>query len=131
MAAAPSHHTFLHLQPLTQFLTLAPATSSSYPAHRRTESSESTSSSVTQVASAEDALASAETIPAAAAAEKQVVTVSPLVAEIEKKNRRSSSLSSTGSSRLAGQFRFLRLGPVHHGAHIEGDDDWSEEVAVE
>jgi len=142
MATAPTQQGFRsQLPPLTSFLTLAPATSSSYPTpHRRTDSDSSitsTSSVVTpsapSVAQDQDqvqdqvAASVAVTIPAAIAA--AVVTVTPAVKE-EKKFRRSSSLSSQSSSRSAGQFRFLRLGPVHHGAHIEGDGDWSEEVAV-
>lgn len=91
------------------FLSLAPATSASYPTRR--SCSESPKQAVIDA-------------PIAAALEEKKV---PTAQEMEDrlKTRRSSSLSSDGS-----KMRFLRLGPVHHG---EGDalGDWSEEVAIE
>ncbi|KAK3984886.1 hypothetical protein QBC44DRAFT_336178 [Cladorrhinum sp. PSN332] len=46
-----------------------------------------------------------------------------------QKQRRASSLSSDASK---GQFRFLKLGPVHFGEHIDENDKGDfHEVAVE
>lgn len=50
-------------------------------------------------------------------------------AELELKLRRSSSMGSEASDGSVKRFRFLRLGPVHHGEQLNGD--WSEEVVVE
>lgn len=120
----------LHLPALTSFLTLAPTTSACYPTHRRTFSSptvvdsqktiEPSSTAEAVHASEGGSIAEIPIIPTAA------TTVSEET-ETELKLRRSSSLSSDGSLKT---FRFLRLGPVHHG---EQNDDWSEaveEVAV-
>jgi hypothetical protein len=95
------------------FLSLAPATSASYPRApkpRQPSETESTSS----------------------------LTAAALVAEAAKQSndqldsikRRTSSLSSDGAKNPNG-FRFLKLGPVHWGEH-PGDHkaDWHE-VAVE
>lgn len=81
------------------FLSLAPATSASYPVHKPT------------VATAKEESKPAET-------EELATPVVP-----GEKTRRSSSLSSDGS--LMQKRRFLRLGPVHFGV---GEGDWSEEV---
>lgn len=89
---------------------------------------------MTQSAPAQDAVATSVTIPEVAAVDEVVnptlAIQTPVGAELELKLRRSSSLSSEGSSGSARKLRFLRLGPVHHGEHLEGDGDWSEEVAV-
>lgn len=84
------------------FLSLAPATSASYPVQKPT------------VAAAKKESKQVET-------EEALALATPVVPG--EKTRRSSSLSSDGS--LVQKRRFLRLGPVHFGV---GEGDWSEEV---
>lgn len=83
------------------FLSLAPATSASYPSKPTPKSPTISSKVDTAVDGLEGAIVGLE------------------------KTRRSSSLSSTGS--LGQKRRFLKLGPVHHGVGEEGGD-WSEDV---
>ncbi|CAK7263436.1 hypothetical protein SEPCBS57363_000557 [Sporothrix epigloea] len=83
-------------QPMT-FLSLAPATSSSYPQKQTT------------------------------------VTEAPVATEtvetVDSRQRRSSSLSSTGSNSMSPGLRILKLGPVHWGEHLdEHKQDWHEVV---
>ncbi|TPX18393.1 uncharacterized protein E0L32_011726 [Thyridium curvatum] len=101
-SAAPTLRS-LERRPLTEFLSLAPATSASYPQSQKASSVKSptleTASNVT------DAIPKAEPV-----------------------KRRSSSLSSDGKN---GARRVLKLGPVHWGEHPdEHKEDWHE-VAVE
>ena len=96
-----------HIRRPSQFLSLAPATSASYPVQRPT----SISSPKTSIE-----------LPRALAAPETAVV--PTAEEIESlsKHRRSSSLSSDGS---VTKQRFLKLGPVHFGED-DGKGDWSE-----
>ncbi|KAK4458788.1 hypothetical protein QBC42DRAFT_299972 [Cladorrhinum samala] len=81
----------------SQFLSLAPSTSDSFP--RKPSNAEPLTT---------EALASISAAP---------------------KQRRASSLSSDASKN---QFRFLKLGPVHWGEHIDEDNKGDfHEVAVE
>jgi len=80
---------------------LAPATSASYPTQKP----------------ARDPAAASE--------------IEILKAEVLKKNRRSSSMSSDISTASgSGKPRFLKLGPVHWG-ESDGTGDWSEESVIE
>lgn len=89
------------------FLSLAPATSSSYPQRK---------ASVPEG----DAAATAVTVPA---------PVESAAAAVDAKQRRSSSLSSTGSNSASTGLRILKLGPVHWGEHLdESKHDWHEVV---
>jgi hypothetical protein len=89
-------------QPLTGFLNLAPATSGSYPQQQQQQ----------------QAAAAAPAAPAAAAPSSPSTTT--------KATRRSSSVSTVNSAGGAAP-RFLKLGPVHFGEHLdpENKDDWS------
>jgi hypothetical protein len=101
------------------FLTLAPATSASYPQAPR-----SRYQSVTH-------LTRPLPLTHGAMPEEDVAIATPrsmsssLASIQEPKSRRSSSMSSDGSSRA--RLRFLKLGPVHWGEH-QGDHkgDWHE-----
>ncbi|CAK7232919.1 hypothetical protein SCUCBS95973_008419 [Sporothrix curviconia] len=93
------------------FLSLAPATSSSYPQKQ---------------AAVPETPVVAEAVVSAAA---------PIAAEtsvaVDPKQRRSSSLSSTGSNSTPSGLRILKLGPVHWGEHLDDHkQDWHE-VAIE
>jgi len=108
-------------QPST-FLSLAPTTSASYPSTPLIKSP--VVQSPTQ----------APVLPTQAAENTQTdaVGITPAVGGVEEidaevlKTRRSSSLSSDGSSKK----RFLKLGPVHFGEG-DGKGDWSEDVIAE
>ncbi|CAK7199051.1 hypothetical protein SEUCBS139899_001719 [Sporothrix eucalyptigena] len=90
------------------FLSLAPATSSSYPQKK----------------------ASVPEVPVAEIAAATVPTVVEAPVAVDTKQRRSSSLSSTGSNSAPG-LRILKLGPVHWGEHLDDHkQDWHE-VAIE
>jgi hypothetical protein len=91
-------------QPLTGFLNLAPATSGSYPQQQQQQQ--------------QQAAAAAPAAPAAAAPSSPSTTT--------KATRRSSSVSTVNSAGGAAP-RFLKLGPVHFGEHLdpENKDDWS------
>lgn len=95
-------------QPFT-FLSLAPATSTSYPQTRNPQRTESLPPT-----------------PPEAVAETPKLEV----ANLDQMKRRTSSLSSDGAKSPTG-LRFLKLGPVHWGEH-PGDhkSDWHD-VAVE
>lgn len=140
MATAPTRNG-LGLPSLTGFLTLAPATSASYPTHRRTKSSPSVdnvaASTLVSPTPHAQATATAQSDPEEVVAEPVALAAvaAPIIPtsaekELELKVRRSSSLSSEGSNGTARKLKFLRLGPVHHGEHVEGDGDWSEEIAI-
>jgi len=98
------------------FLSLAPTTSASYPAPRK-------------IAVAAKALITQD---------GQVDVVSAIVSTPEifgqdmSSASRSSSMSSEASADVSSsqRKRFLRLGPVHHGAHADELGDWSEEVII-
>ena len=103
-------------QPST-FLSLAPATSASYPSTPliKVPAVQSPQSTQTADNTQLDAAAVPSAIPGA---EQLGVAV--------LKTRRSSSLSSDGVSKT----RFLKLGPVHFGEG-DGTGDWSEDVIAE
>jgi hypothetical protein len=95
------------------FLSLAPTTSASYPLAQKPKRAPTAATSETA------ALPLTTTALAQVAAE---------VADATK--LRTSSLSSDGSKSGAG-LRFLKLGPVHQGEHLDGSrGDWHE-LAVE
>ncbi len=87
------------------FLSLAPATSSSYP---QKKPSVAAPAPVTDTAAADATTAAA----------------------IDPKQRRSSSTSSsTSNSAATPGLRFLKLGPVHWGEHLDDhQQDWHEVV---
>lgn len=91
------------------FLSLAPAMSASYPLtpnHKPSSASETATAALPLTTAA-----LTEVTPEAAAAAAK---------------RRTSSLSSDGSKSGAEQ-RFLKLGPVHQGEHLDGaKGDWHE-----
>ncbi|OIW25983.1 hypothetical protein CONLIGDRAFT_635749 [Coniochaeta ligniaria NRRL 30616] len=90
------------------FLSLAPTTSASYPL---TPKPRPTPTSETALPLTTTALAQA-------------------TAEVVDTKQRTSSLSSDGSKSGAG-LRFLKLGPVHQGEHLDGaKGDWHD-LAVE
>ncbi|KAJ9143943.1 hypothetical protein NKR19_g6674 [Coniochaeta hoffmannii] len=94
------------------FLSLAPTTSSSYPVTPKPR----TASTPTSEPSA---------LPLTTTTLAQV----PAAVPVEPKPR-TESLSSDGSKSGAG-LRFLKLGPVHQGEHLDGaKGDWHE-LAVE
>jgi hypothetical protein len=102
-----------------RFLSLAPTTSASYPSSPTVKSP--TTRSPEQ--------APTETANPASARARNATPAVPSATAINEalKMRRSSSLSSDGSSQKK---RFLKLGPVHHGED-GGKGDWSEEVVDE
>jgi hypothetical protein len=88
------------------FLSLAPATSDSYPQTPKPRQSSTESTTTTPLTA------------------DLLVNVDPTVAA----KRRASSISSDGSK---SGLRYLKLGPVHDGEHLDGQKgDWHE-VAVE
>jgi len=102
--ASPSRTEFLALaggdRRPSGFLSLAPATSASYPMN--TPALVKSSSSGTSVAEA----------------------AAPVGADLELKRRTSSmSSDSSASGTAAAKQRFLKLGPIHHGVQT---GDWSE-----
>jgi hypothetical protein len=101
-----------------RFLSLAPTTSASYPSTPAAKSP--TPQSPHQAATEIPNYTSAD--PTAARSITPSVIPSAAVIDGTLKMRRSSSLSSDGSTQKR---RFLKLGPVHFG---ESKDDWSEEV---
>lgn len=111
------------IAPPMTFLSLAPATSASYPAHPLSSSpprSESlASSAVTSPAAAKTVT---DPIAASAAVVGPDSTASEVIAEALK-NRRSSSTVSSESAGSVKQ-RFLKLGPVHWGEDKDGKGDW-------
>jgi hypothetical protein len=104
---------------VSTFLSLAPETSSSYPTRRTSTASDSAAAASAgtsaATATAADAAATASTTDAAAKEASSAVDLSAPAAgsppQPAAKPRRSSSISSAGSSGL----KFLRLGPVHFG----------------
>jgi hypothetical protein len=100
------------------FLTLAPATSASYPQSPRSRhlsvSHLTRPLPLTHGAMPEEPIATPRSMS------------SSVVSLAEPKSRRSSSMSSDGSTGKA-RLRFLKLGPVHWGEH-QGDhkEDWHE-----
>ena len=102
------------------FLSLAPTTSASYPSTPLIKAP--IPQSPLQEPTQTPRNTRADLTPARLEA---VVAAAPSAETIDSeplKTRRSSSLSSDGSTQKK---RFLKLGPVHFG---EGDGDWSEEV---
>lgn len=107
------------IAPPTFFLSLAPATSESYPKSRTTfvtpQSSSVVSPSIVK-------RAESVTSESAIASDDVAVESSAAIIEAVKKDRRTSSVASNGASAR----RFLKLGPIH------GDEDhsavWSEVV---
>lgn len=88
------------------FLSLAPATSASYPKTAKPEPT------------------SAATLPLTTSA----LTQATADEAADTAKLRTSSLSSDGSKSGAG-LRFLKLGPVHYGEHLDGaKDDWNDAV---
>ena len=106
-------------QQAPRFLSLAPTTSASYPSTPAVKSP--TPQSPLQAAIDTPNITMADPTPARAFNPSAM----PSAAVIDEtlKTRRSSSLSSDGSSQKR---RFLKLGPVHFGE--DGKGDWSEEV---
>lgn len=101
------------------YLTLAPATSTSYPRPRQ--------QSVSHLH---------RPLPLTHGSDNMVPTLSSIVSSSaissvilpeHSKSRRSSSMSSDVSTSSRGARRFLKLGPVHWGEHL-GDhkEDWAE-----
>jgi hypothetical protein len=107
-----------------RFLSLAPTTSASYPSTPAMKSpapqspvqapTDSPNNTMAERTSAR-ALNATSTMPSAAVIDEAL------------KTRRSSSLSSEGSTQKR---RFLKLGPVHFGEG-GGNNDWSEEALDE
>jgi len=95
------------------FLSLAPTTSASYPI-----------TPVTKLPVPKSPVT--DPTQTAAAAQASPVVPSPDAIDEVLKTRRSSSLSSDGSSKR----RYLKLGPVHFGEG-DGKGDWSEDVLSE
>jgi hypothetical protein len=133
----------------TTFLSLAPTTSASYPSKPAHSPQSSISSPSAVSVLKEDPIAVVKEHERGyrccshckdAANIKKVGTVDGVAAIVPEnavesgdsagalaealKNRRSSSSVSSGSA--AGQFRFLRLGPVHFGEGKAGEGDWAE-----
>jgi hypothetical protein len=107
-----------------RFLSLAPTTSASYPSNPAVKSPAPQSPLQASADTPNNTMAD----PTPAKALNTTTPAMPSVAVIDEalKTRRSSSLSSEGSSRKR---RFLKLGPVHFGEG--GNGDWSEEVVDE
>jgi len=105
-----------------RFLSLAPTTSASYPSTPAMKSPEPQSPVQPPTDTPNNTMA--DPTPARA-----LTPAMPSAAVIDEalKTRRSSSLSSEGSTQKR---RFLKLGPVHFGEG-GGKDDWSEEVVDE
>lgn len=101
------------------FLSLAPTTSASYPRQKKV-----VIDPVGTVVPAPAVLEKTELSDTAAAS-------TPVPETAEVKQRRSSSLSSSDSNKNGPMFRFLKLGPVHWGEHLDDhQQDWHE-VAIE
>jgi hypothetical protein len=100
------------------FLSLAPTTSASYPVPRKLFPVTEASRVWTEVREINATTASIAT--------PEVIGHDMLNA------RRSSSMSSEASAGASPsqRKRFLRLGPVHQGEHIDENGDWSEEVII-
>lgn len=101
--ASLNMNTLLSARRPSNFLVLAPTASSNYPTSPPT---------LTATTSKEPVSPTEELAPSVAKPTEQEVEVTP-------KQRRSSSVSSAAS----GQFKFLKLGPVHFG---KGDSDFAE-----
>lgn len=134
-AADKSHMTFLSLAPTTSspyipkpekpvaeyhlsgFLTLAPVVSESYPRCRQ----QSVSHLTRPLPLTPGPHPEPEISPSLGS-----VSVASSVMSMPK-TRRSSSMSSDGSTGSKSRFRFLKLGPVHWGEHQgEHKEDWHE-----
>ncbi|TVY45980.1 hypothetical protein LSUB1_G000211 [Lachnellula subtilissima] len=105
------------LPQLTNFLSLAPTTSASYPSSPRSKLPLPTT-----------------TLAPALAPENAGAEASPTIPEVlDMKIRRSSSSGSdeSVSGSPTQRRRFLKLGPVHFGMDGDGKGDWSEEVIAE
>jgi hypothetical protein len=103
------------------FLSLAPTTSSSYPL-AATKSAVPASTPASSEPDAADAA-----LPLTPTALAQV----PVVVVADATKQRTESHSSTGSSQSGAGLRYLKLGPVHQGEHLDGaKGDWHE-AAVE
>jgi len=105
------------LPQLTNFLSLAPTTSASYPSSPKSKLP-----------------LPATTLPPALAPENAGAEASPIIPEVlDMKIRRSSSSGSdeSVSGSPTQRRRFLKLGPVHFGMDGDGKGDWSEEVIAE
>lgn len=87
------------------FLTLAPATSASFPQAKKAAPRTGT--------------------PLTAGA------LSTVTGQLSAKERTSSMSSDGSSSKRAASLRFLKLGPVHFGEHADGERADFSEVAVE
>ncbi|RKU48296.1 hypothetical protein DL546_007573 [Coniochaeta pulveracea] len=88
------------------FLSLAPATSNSYPQGQNSKSRQSSTESTAAPPLTTDLLIEAQSTPVA--------------------KRRASSISSDGSK---SGVRILKLGPIHDGEHLDGQKgDWHEAV---
>lgn len=105
-----------HIPMPTGFLSLAPTTSTGYPLNQKPRAISSTSTTSTT----SDA---STTLPLTTTALQQVPAP---VAEAAPKAR-TESLSSDGSK---SGLRYLKLDPVHQGAHLDGKGDWHD-VAVD
>lgn len=134
-AADKAHMTFLSLAPTTSspyipkpekpvpeyhlsgFLTLAPIVSASYPRCRQQSVSHLTRPlPLTHGPHPEPALSPP---PGSVSVASSVISM--------PKVRRSSSMSSDGSTGSKSRLRFLKLGPVHWGEHQgEHKEDWHE-----
>lgn len=87
----------------SSFLSLAPTTSASYP----------------------------QTPPPRTTPTLTTSALAQALAGTDSDKPRTSSLSSDGSNKSGAGLRFLKLGPVHYGEHLDGaKGDWHE-VAVE
>ncbi|KAJ2904512.1 hypothetical protein MKZ38_007844 [Zalerion maritima] len=108
---------------LSNFLTLAPTTSESFPQNPR--SRHQSISHLTRPLPLTHGPLPAD--PAAVVSPPRSMSSSLIsLSEATPKSRRSSSMSSDSSS-SKGRLRFLKLGPVHWGEH-QGDhkEDWHE-----
>ncbi|KAB5566989.1 hypothetical protein GE09DRAFT_1219238 [Coniochaeta sp. 2T2.1] len=104
-----------HIPMPAGFLSLAPTTSTGYPLSQKPRATSSTSTTSTT---------SDASLPLTTTALQQVPSTTP-VAEAPK--ARTESLSSDGSK---SGLRYLKLDPVHQGAHLDGKGDWHD-VAVD
>jgi len=109
-----------------RFLSLAPVMSDGYPSRPAFEAqAPAVASAPVETTTQTTSNTQTETAPVeATAATETGIPATPVESAHELKTRRSSSVTSDGSTKST-RTRFLRLGPVHYGV---GLGDWSEDV---